>query len=188
MRLKSGEQLPAQLVILGVGVRAENKLAVDAGLEMGPAAGSASTTTCLRATPTSMPWATRSRLWTSFPASPHRSRWPVRRIGKAALPPTISSVVPAVIAVRRERPSWAFSSYGRHDRRIGKISAAGQAAVPQDLHSSGPSCRLLSRRGGDGPETAVPSARPAESSARRRWAAQASINGSTCSPWRSRRT
>jgi pyruvate/2-oxoglutarate dehydrogenase complex dihydrolipoamide dehydrogenase (E3) component len=29
VRLKSGERLPAQLVILGVGVRPENKLAVD---------------------------------------------------------------------------------------------------------------------------------------------------------------
>jgi NADPH-dependent 2,4-dienoyl-CoA reductase/sulfur reductase-like enzyme/rhodanese-related sulfurtransferase len=39
VRLKSGEQLPAQLVILGVGVRPENKLAVDAGLEVGPRGG-----------------------------------------------------------------------------------------------------------------------------------------------------
>ena len=39
VRLKSGERLPAQLVILGVGVRPENKLAVDAGLEVGPRGG-----------------------------------------------------------------------------------------------------------------------------------------------------
>ena len=39
VRLKSGEQLTAQLVILGVGVRPENKLAVDAGLEVGPRGG-----------------------------------------------------------------------------------------------------------------------------------------------------
>ncbi len=39
VRLKSGEPLPAQLVILGVGVRPENKLAVDAGLEVGPRGG-----------------------------------------------------------------------------------------------------------------------------------------------------
>ena len=36
VRLKPGQRLPAQLVILGVGVRPENKLAVDAGLEVGP--------------------------------------------------------------------------------------------------------------------------------------------------------
>jgi len=36
VQLKSGQRLPAQLVILGVGVRPENKLAVDAGLEVGP--------------------------------------------------------------------------------------------------------------------------------------------------------
>jgi NADPH-dependent 2,4-dienoyl-CoA reductase/sulfur reductase-like enzyme/rhodanese-related sulfurtransferase len=39
VQLKSGERLPAQLVILGVGVRPENKLAVDAGLEVGPRGG-----------------------------------------------------------------------------------------------------------------------------------------------------
>ena len=37
--LKSGERLVAQLVILGVGVRPENKLAVDARLELGPRGG-----------------------------------------------------------------------------------------------------------------------------------------------------
>ncbi len=39
VKLKSGQQLQAQLVILGVGVRPENKLAVDAGLEVGPRGG-----------------------------------------------------------------------------------------------------------------------------------------------------
>lgn len=33
--LSSGRQLPAQLVVFGIGVRPENKLAVDAGLEVG---------------------------------------------------------------------------------------------------------------------------------------------------------
>jgi NADPH-dependent 2,4-dienoyl-CoA reductase/sulfur reductase-like enzyme/rhodanese-related sulfurtransferase len=39
VKLKSGQRLPAQLVILGVGVRPENKLAVEAGLEVGPRRG-----------------------------------------------------------------------------------------------------------------------------------------------------
>jgi NADPH-dependent 2,4-dienoyl-CoA reductase/sulfur reductase-like enzyme/rhodanese-related sulfurtransferase len=39
VRLKSGKRLPASLVILGVGVRPENQLAVDAGLEVGPRGG-----------------------------------------------------------------------------------------------------------------------------------------------------
>lgn len=39
VQLKSGQRLAAQLVILGVGVRPENKLAVDAGLEVGPRGG-----------------------------------------------------------------------------------------------------------------------------------------------------
>lgn len=37
--LKSGKQLTAGLVILGVGVRPENKLAVEAGLDVGPRGG-----------------------------------------------------------------------------------------------------------------------------------------------------
>jgi NADPH-dependent 2,4-dienoyl-CoA reductase/sulfur reductase-like enzyme/rhodanese-related sulfurtransferase len=39
VRLKSGERLSAQLVVVGVGVRPDNKLAVDAGLEIGPGGG-----------------------------------------------------------------------------------------------------------------------------------------------------
>jgi NADPH-dependent 2,4-dienoyl-CoA reductase/sulfur reductase-like enzyme/rhodanese-related sulfurtransferase len=39
VRLQSGQQLCAQLVVLGVGVRPENRLAVEAGLEVGPRGG-----------------------------------------------------------------------------------------------------------------------------------------------------
>ncbi|MCS6851750.1 MAG: FAD-dependent oxidoreductase [Gemmataceae bacterium] len=39
VRLKSGERLPAHLVVLGVGVRPENSLAVAAGLDIGPRGG-----------------------------------------------------------------------------------------------------------------------------------------------------
>jgi NADPH-dependent 2,4-dienoyl-CoA reductase/sulfur reductase-like enzyme/rhodanese-related sulfurtransferase len=39
VRLKSGQWLTAQLVVLGVGVRPENKLAVESGLEVGPRGG-----------------------------------------------------------------------------------------------------------------------------------------------------
>jgi NADPH-dependent 2,4-dienoyl-CoA reductase/sulfur reductase-like enzyme/rhodanese-related sulfurtransferase len=39
VRLNSGDSLPAQLVVLGVGVRPENKLAVEAGLDVGPRGG-----------------------------------------------------------------------------------------------------------------------------------------------------
>lgn len=37
--LTSGQRLPAQLVVFGVGVRPENKLAIDADLEVGPRGG-----------------------------------------------------------------------------------------------------------------------------------------------------
>lgn len=39
VHLKSGKRLEAQLVVLGIGVRPENKLAIDAGLEVGPRGG-----------------------------------------------------------------------------------------------------------------------------------------------------
>jgi NADPH-dependent 2,4-dienoyl-CoA reductase/sulfur reductase-like enzyme/rhodanese-related sulfurtransferase len=39
VRLKSGETLPAELVVLGVGVRPENQLAAAAGLDVGPRGG-----------------------------------------------------------------------------------------------------------------------------------------------------
>jgi NADPH-dependent 2,4-dienoyl-CoA reductase/sulfur reductase-like enzyme/rhodanese-related sulfurtransferase len=39
VRLKSGQSLSAQLVVLGVGVRPENRLAVESGLEVGPRGG-----------------------------------------------------------------------------------------------------------------------------------------------------
>ncbi|HJQ79032.1 MAG TPA: FAD-dependent oxidoreductase, partial [Lacipirellulaceae bacterium] len=39
VHLKSGRRVPSQLVILGVGVRPESKLAADAGLEVGPRGG-----------------------------------------------------------------------------------------------------------------------------------------------------
>jgi NADPH-dependent 2,4-dienoyl-CoA reductase/sulfur reductase-like enzyme/rhodanese-related sulfurtransferase len=39
VELKSGRRLSADLVVLGVGVRPENKLAADAGLEIGPRGG-----------------------------------------------------------------------------------------------------------------------------------------------------
>lgn len=39
VRLKSGAQLTAQVVLLGIGVRPESQLAVDAGLDVGPRGG-----------------------------------------------------------------------------------------------------------------------------------------------------
>ena len=82
VRLKSGQRLPAQLVILGVGVRPENKLAVDAGLEVGPRGGIRVNDPFRPAIRTSMRSETPSRSRTLFPATQPKCRWPDQPIAK----------------------------------------------------------------------------------------------------------
>jgi NADPH-dependent 2,4-dienoyl-CoA reductase/sulfur reductase-like enzyme len=65
VRLKSGQKLAAQLVVLGAGVRPENRLAVQAGLEVGPRGASGSTSGFRRATRTSTRSGMPSRSGTS---------------------------------------------------------------------------------------------------------------------------
>ena len=48
VELKSGKSLPAQLVVIGIGVRPESTLAANAGLEIGPRGG-IRTEACARA-------------------------------------------------------------------------------------------------------------------------------------------
>ena len=109
VRLKSGRQLSAQLVLLGVGVRPENKLAVDAGLDVGPRGGirvndrmqtsdpdiyavgdAVEVTDVVSGDPTQVPLA-----------------GPANRQGASR--PTTYSVAPRVIAARKARPSLRFS-------------------------------------------------------------------------------
>jgi NADPH-dependent 2,4-dienoyl-CoA reductase/sulfur reductase-like enzyme len=62
---KSGKSYPADIVILALGVRPDTTLAKMAGLKIGERGGSASTSTCARATRISSPSATPSKSRTS---------------------------------------------------------------------------------------------------------------------------
>ena len=106
VRLKSGQRLPAQLVVFGVGVRPENKLAVDAG------PGSRASwrhpgqrASANRATRTSTPSGTPSRSRTSSPANRRRCRWRGRPTARAASPPITSSAATSATVEPRARPS-----------------------------------------------------------------------------------
>ncbi len=109
VRLTSGEQLAAQLVILGVGVKPESKLAVDAGLQVGERGG-----ICVNENlQTSDPdiYAVGDAIEVNDFVSAHRPkfRWPGQPIGKAVSRPTISLAGRCVIAERKARPSCGCS-------------------------------------------------------------------------------
>ena len=156
VRLNTGEQLPAQLVIIGVGVRPENKLAVEAGLEVGPRGGIRVNDHLLTSDPDIYAVGDAIEVTDFVSGEPARFRWPARRIGRAASPPTTSSAVAPLSRHAGNGNCGRLRTFGCPDRGIGESPAAGQAAFPQDLHPSGPSCRVLSRRGGDGAEAALP--------------------------------
>ncbi len=111
VRLQSGESLPAQLVILGVGVRPESKLAVEAGLDVGPRGGIRVNDHLVSSDPDIYAVGDAIEVEDFVCGGPAEFPWPARQIGKAALPPIISSVVPYVIAGHRARRSWASSSF-----------------------------------------------------------------------------
>ena len=111
--LKSGQRLPAQLVILGVGVRPENKLAVDAGLAVGPRGGIKVNEYLQPTTRISMQSEMPSRSRTLFPATRPKCHWPVQRTDRAGSLRTISLVEPFGFGERREPPLWARSTARR---------------------------------------------------------------------------
>ena len=111
VRTKSGQRLPADLIILGIGVRPESGLAAAAGLAVGPRGG-------IQVDPhlrTSDPdiyavgdvvevpdYVTGRRL---------RCRWPARPTARAGSPPTTSSGATAAIGGPRARRSCASSRW-----------------------------------------------------------------------------
>ena len=146
VRLKSGEPLPAQLVILGVGVRPENKLAVDAGLEVGPRGGIRVNEFLQTSDPNIYAVGDAIEIKDYVSGDPiagatgrasqsaraDRCRqylWPVGEISGNARNGHR----------RRVRP------HGGNYRSIGKGSASSQSPLPQGLHSSCSPCRVLSR-------------------------------------------
>src|SRR5690625_4997386 len=104
--LSDGTVVPADLVVVNVGVRPASALAKEAGLRPERAARSPSTLTTAPPTPTSGPWATPSRSPRPSPAPSRRSRSPARPTGRAAAPRTRS----AAAAPRRRHRSWARRS------------------------------------------------------------------------------
>ena len=84
----SGEMHPADIVILGIGVRPDTTLAKQAALEIGERGGIGSTTRCAPASRTSSRSAMPSRSGTSSPGSGLSWRSPDRRTGRAGSPPT----------------------------------------------------------------------------------------------------
>ncbi len=76
----SGKRLPADIVILAIGVRPETALATLAGLEIGQRGGIRVHEQMRTSAPTSSRSATRSRSGISSPANGRSSRWPGRPI------------------------------------------------------------------------------------------------------------
>ena len=156
VRLKSGQRLPAQLVVLGVGVRPENKLAVEAGLEAGPRGG-------IRV---------NDHLQTSDPD--------IYAVGDAIEVKDFvtgdPTQVPLAGPANRQGRIAADNIFGRAARyrgtqgtaivrvfdktaamtgRFGEGAEAVEAILPQGLRSPDEPRRLLSRCRGDDPEAAL---------------------------------
>lgn len=104
VHLKSGQRLPAQVVVLGIDVRPENKLAVAAGLEVGPVAVSGLTTIFRQVTRISTRSEMPSRSRISRRVTPPRCHWQVRRIDKVTSPPPISSDALNATGARKVQP------------------------------------------------------------------------------------
>ena len=127
VRLKFGQRLPAQLVVLGVGVRPENKLAVEAGLAVGPRGGIRVNEHLQTSDPDIYAVGDAVEIKDFVTGETAQCRWRVRPTGKAALPPTTSSAVTAQLPGNPGPPSWAcLRPDGSVDRGFGKSAKAGR--------------------------------------------------------------
>ena len=188
VRLKSGQRLPAQLVILGVGVRPENKLAVDAGLEVGPRGG-------IRV---------NEHLQTSDPD--------IYAVGDAIEVKDVVSgdptQVPLAGPANRQGRIAADNIFGRAVRYRGTQGTAIVGVFDRTAAMTGASEKALRRANrpfrkvyvhpthhagyypGAEADDAEASLRPGNGTScwvRRPWAGPVWTSGSTCWPWRSRR-
>ena len=156
VRLKSGEQLPAQLVILGVGVRPENKLAVDAGLEVGPRGGIRVDEFLQTSDPNIYAVGDAIEVKDSVSGEPTQVplAGPANRQGRIAA----DNIFGRSVKYRGTQGTAIVGVFDRTAAMTGaseKVAASNQSPVPQDLHSSGEPCRILPGRGGDGAQTPV---------------------------------
>ena len=188
VRLKSGQRLPAQLVVLGVGVRPENKLAVDAGLEVGPRGGIRVNEHLQTSDPDIYAVGDAIEVKDFVTGEPTQVplAGPANRQGRIAADnifgrPSRYRGTQGTAIVRRLRPD------GGDDRGFGEGPAAGQPPLPQGLRPPDAPRRLLPRCGGDDAEAALRPGDGPACSAPRPWAGPAWTSGSTCWPWRSRR-
>ena len=151
VRLKSGGRRTAGLVILGVGVRPENGLAVAAGLSVGPRGGiRGQRAPPDRATRTSTRSATPSRSRTSSRNEPAQVplAGPANRQGRIAADHIFGRDA-------RYRGTQGTAIVGVFDRTAAmtgaseKVAAPRRPAVSQGLRPPGPPRRLLPRRRAD---------------------------------------
>ena len=84
----SGDTYPADIVILGIGVKPETALAEMAGIKVGERGGIAVDDQMRTSVPTSSRSATPSRRPTASPVRTALSPWPGRRTVRAASRPT----------------------------------------------------------------------------------------------------
>ena len=186
VRLKSGQNLPAQLVILGVGVRPESKLAVDAGLDVGPRGGIRVNDHLQTSDSDIYAVGDAIEVKDTVLAMPLKCRWPDPPTARAHRGRQYPRSFGPLSRHAGHGDRGRLRTNGRHDRCFGKGSASGPSTVPQDLHPPGESRGLLSRRRSDGPQSAVRADNRSSCWERRPSAGPALTSGSTCSPWRSR--
>ena len=105
---------PAELVVLGIGVRPESRLAVDAGLAVGPRGGIQVDEQMRTSDPRIYAVGDAVEVRDFVTGDRRRCRWPARPTARAGSPPTTSSAATAATAARQ---GTAIVARLRPDRR-----------------------------------------------------------------------